>query len=211
MNLAINWAIIGLAMLSNFLQLFLIIKGRVTIPRVSWIIWFVIIAICFVINLLFEGWDTATIFFASYTVGNLSIVGYILAKNSKGWTKRETKLLVYVFMIILIWIPFRIIAFEKTLMWATITSLILLRVIHFTGVWKYWNKIWKDPFKESLGPWLLRWTSGLIACVQIFTNQSSFASKTRMWMSFSQPSYLTATVFVTLFVIVLRRRKLKRT
>ena len=204
-------AIVLLALVSNFLQLFFIIKGDVTVPRISWIIWFVIIAICFIINLLFEGWDTATIFFGSYTAGNMCIAGYVLAKNPSGWTTRETRLLTCVLIITLLWIPFEIIGREKTLVWATITSLVLLRIVHVIGVWEYWNKIWKDPFHESLWPWLLRWISALIACIQILRHRSVYISKSRMWISFSQPAYLWTTVCVTLFLILLQRRRLKRT
>lgn len=199
------------AIVANLLQFFLIVKGKVKVPRVSWIIWFVIIVICFVINLLFDGWDTATISLASFTAGNMLIAGYVLAKNPNGWTKREKRLLRLAFIILILWIPFKIMESEKTLLWATITSLVLLRTIHLIGVWEYWTKVWKDPFYESVWPWILRFTSALIASVHMITNQSAFLTKGRMWTSFSQPTYLWLTVSVTIILILTRRRKIRCT
>ncbi len=199
-----------LAIAANLLQFILIVKGKVKVPRVSWIIWFVIIAFSFVINLFFNGWDTATISLGSFTLGNLFIASYVLLKNPGGWVKREKQLLGLALIIMILWIPFKVVEYEESLLCATIVSLILLRAIHVIGVWEYWMKIWKDPFTEAIVPWFLRWGSALIASTHIITTQELFLSKERMYISFSQPLYLWLAVSVTLILIILQRRRLKR-
>lgn len=206
----INILVAFFAFAANMLQLVLMIKGIVTVPRISWILWSIIIGFSFSINLLYNGWDTATISLGSFTVGNLFIAGYIIKKQKNVWSKKEKSLLYYSFIIMCIWIPFKIIESEKSLLWATVISIFLLRLIHFFGVWEYWNKIYKDPFTESIWPWFLRWTSALIASSSIIKNQTSFESKERMYISFSQPTYLVITVSITIILITLRKNNLKK-
>lgn len=199
--------VVALALLSNFLQLYLMVKEKVKTPRLSWIIWFVIIVLCFIINLLFNGWDTTTYLLAAYSFGNGLITIYILKKNPRGWTKRETKLLAVVIVVLLLWIPFKIIEAEKMFLWATVTSLILLRATHFIGVWEYWIKVKNDPFTESISVWLMRWSSALLACLHIFYH--SKLTKGKMLVSFSNSAYLCLTVTVTVLIILLQRKRLK--
>ena len=202
--------IVIFALLSTFSQLFWIIKGKVKPPRVSWIIWFLIGIMCFAVNLGFKGWDETSILLAAYSFGNIFIVGYILLKNPGGWTKKEARLLAATLIIMLIWLPFKFFAVEQAFIWATVLSQLLLHAAHFIGVWNQWQKVWKDHFTETIDSWIYRWLSVLLTTITILSNSEIFSTMSDLFISLIPPVYGLCTVTTLLFLIKIRRKKLRR-
>ena len=198
--------IVTFALLSTFTQLIGIVTKRVKAPRAPWIIWFLIGVLCFVVNYGFNGWDMTSKLLASYSFGNLFIVGYILIKNPSGWTKRETKILLLTVAIILCWLPFKIVAERQALLWATIFSQLLLHSAHFIGVWNHWLKVWNDPFTEAWESWIFRYVSALLTFISLM--QTSTLTSSDLCTKLIPPVYAIITVTILLGLIVIRRRKL---
>jgi hypothetical protein len=195
--------IILFAILSTLLQLIAIVRGHVKAPRASWLIWFIIGVVWLIVNYSFNGWDSASTMLASLAVGNLLIVFYVLKKNPHGWTRRETKLLIATIIIIAIWLPFKLYSERQALLWATAASQLLLLSAHFIGVWNHWQKVWSDPFTESVSSWTCRFLSAGIALVLLIQQHQTIAVMI-------SPIYGTATTVILLSLIFRRRFQLRQ-